>query len=322
MPSAPLALGIDIGGSTTKIGIVDADGHTLTVQRTRSDLGAESIEGYLQALVKISQQVLQDSPSPVTRIGVSLIGAVSEEKGGTVCAVNGPGLQGVDLRTLLRSSLGLPVWLTNDLTAHALAEYWFGIGAGSRRFLCLALGTGLGAGVVIDGAPVMHWGGTAGDTGRIILDPTSPATCDGGVHGSAEALCSVAGIERLARERYGRHVACPDVIRAAHDGGDPIALGIFRQVGKHLAHLLAILSVIYFPSDIALSGGIAEAGPALLDPCVTEFGALVADYFALLSSAAPDYFPPIRIRKGLIGGDAAMIGAAARALKGGVAAPG
>jgi glucokinase len=323
MTTGPLAIGIDIWGHTTKLGVVNASGKILAAHRIQSQLTQESIDGYLGALLDVTTSMLDGFRADVTAVGISLIGAVREEQGGTVCAVNGPGLQGINLRTLLGSSLGLPVVLTNDLTAHALAEYWFGVGLGTSRFLCLALGTGVGAGVVIDGNPVMFWGGTAGDAGRIILDPSSSARCDGGVRGSAEALCGVAGIERLALERYSRAIPCSELIQAARRGDDPLATGLFKEIGAHLGHLLAILSVLFFPSRIALSGGVAEAGPALLDPCVAQFESLVADYFEIVAASSRGYCTTVEIRKGLLGGDAAMIGAAARALRssGAVVAP-
>jgi len=315
MTTGPLAIGIDIGGHTTKLGVVNASGEILTAQRIQSHLTPESIGGYLSTLRDAAAQMSAGFRSEVKALGISLIGAVREEEGGTVCAVNGPGLEGINLRSLLGSSLGLPVSITNDLTAHTLAEYWFGVGAGSRRFLCLALGTGVGAGVVIDGNPVMFWGGTAGDAGRIILDPRSLAKCDGGVRGSAEALCGIAGIERLALERYGRAMACPELIRAARQGDDPIATGLFQEIGKHLGHLLAILSVLFFPSRIALSGGVAEAGSPLLDACVAQFESLVAGYFEIVAASSRGYCTTVEIRKGALGGDAAMVGAAVRALR-------
>jgi glucokinase len=315
MTTGPLAIGIDIGGHLTKLGVIDAAGQILASHRIPSELTVESIGGYLDTLLAAASSMREGFRADVTAVGISLIGAVREEQGGTVCAVNGPGLEGVNLRTLLGASLGLPVFLSNDLTAHTLAECWFGVGVGTRRFLCLALGTGVGAGVVIDGNPVMFWGGTAGDAGRIILDPRASAKCDGGVRGSAEALCGVAGIERLARERYGRPVACPELIQAARRGDDPVAAAIFQEIGAHLGHLLAILSVLFFPSRIALSGGVAEAGPALLDPCVAQFESLVADYFRMVAASSQGYCTTVEIRKGLLGGDAAMVGAAARALR-------
>jgi glucokinase len=315
MTAGPLAIGIDIGGHATKLGVIDASGQILASHKIPSKLTKEGIREYLDDLQDATGSMLEGFRADVTAIGISLIGAVLEEQGGTVCAVNGPGLQGVNLRTLLGPSLGLPVFLTNDLTAHTLAECWFGVGVGASRFLCLALGTGVGAGVVIDGNPVTFWGGTAGDAGRIILDPGASAKCDGGVRGSAEALCGVAGIERLALERYGRPVACEAVIQAARRADDPIAASIFQEIGAHLGHLLAILSVLFFPSRIALSGGVAEAGPALLGPCVAEFDSLVADYFETVAEASEGYCTSVEIQKGLLGGEAAMIGAAARALR-------
>ena len=111
----------------------------------------------------------------------------------------------MDVRGTIEARYGLPVVMNNDLTAHALGEYFFGCGSGIERFMCMAVGTGLGAALIVEGKPLIIDGGNSGNTGLIILDPTAPRD-NNGIRGSAEGLCGVAGIERLARERYGRFV--------------------------------------------------------------------------------------------------------------------
>ena len=102
-------------------------------------------------------------------------------------------LRGVDLRGLFAETFGLPAVVNTDLTAHALAEYHYGSGRGARRFLCMAMGTGLGAGVVINGQALRFIGGKAGDTGRVIVEPGGPPdTC---------SYCIIPGSRRCHRRR-------------------------------------------------------------------------------------------------------------------------
>lgn len=309
-----LSIGIDIGGTHTKIGIIDQAGKILEYRKIRSELE----EGMLDIfLVHIKDQIKEflETHDNIKGIGISLLGPVNEEQTGSVFPVNAPVLHGVNLKVAFESHYHLPVLITNDLTAHALAEYYYGVGKGIDRFMTLAVGTGLGAGVIINDQPVRIWGGTAGDTGRIILQPNADEICGGKVHGSAEALCGTAGIEKLALLRYGKRMPCHEIIKAAREGGDPIASKIMQEIGGHLGHLLAIIAVIFFPFRIALTGGTIEAGSVLIDSCRTQFKKMAGDYFELMTNASNGYFKNIEICKGSLGAEAAMIGAAARLLK-------
>lgn len=314
MAGKDLSIGIDIGGTHTKIGIVDEAGNILEYQKIRSELEEGMLVTFL-ADIKDQVNGLFRKHDNVRGIGISLLGPINEEQSGSVFPVNAPILHGVNLKAAFESVYRLPVLITNDLTAHALAEHYFGVGKDIDRFMTLAVGTGLGAGVIINGQPVRIWGGTAGDTGRIILQPNADEICGGKVHGSAEALCGTAGIEKLALLRYGKRMPCHEIIKAAREGRDPIASEIMQEIGGHLGHLLAIIAVIFFPFKIALTGGTIEAGPVLIDSCRTQFKKMVGDYFELMTNASNGYFKNIEICKGSLGAEAAMIGAAARLFK-------
>jgi glucokinase len=227
-------------------------------------------------MVERIKQLRNQSRDQVCGIGLSVHGYVDAERHGPIVAPNTPGLCGLDLRNLLEDTFNLPVVVNADLTAHVLAEYHYGSGRGSRRFLCLAIGTGLGAGVVVNGEALRYLGGCAGDTGHVILQPDGPS-CSMGCRGCAEALCAVPGIERLAKERLGRDVPAHEIISGAR-AGEPPYVAIIEQIGAWLGQTLATLCSIYLPDRVALSGGVSEAGPAVLAACERRFYELVGEY--------------------------------------------
>jgi predicted NBD/HSP70 family sugar kinase len=198
--------------------------------------------------------------------------------------------------------------VSNDLASHAVAEYHFGNGRGTHRFMALVVGTGIGAGVVVDGKPLSFVGGTTGDTGRIILDPAGPK-CVYSVHGSAEALCGSANIERLAEHRYGKHVSAYDVIRAAREGSDAIAVEIIQQVGRYLGWVLASLCAIFLPDKVALTGGTTQAGIVLLEACQKQFEEMVGDYHRKLQALSGGYYRGVEIVLGQYRGESGVVGA-------------
>jgi glucokinase len=304
---APLALGVDVGGTSTKAGLVDVAGNVHFFTRFPTE-GDDSPEPFLRRLRECVRGLLDQAPAEVTGIGLSVHGWTDDDRKGPILCLNTPALHGVDMKTPLREWFGLPVVVNNDLTAHVLAEYAYGVGQGARRFLCLALGTGLGAGVVVNGQPLRYVGGCAGDTGHVILEPGGPA-CTTGCRGCAEALCGVEGIERLALREYGRAVRAHDVIAAAREGVDEKALAVIRQIGSYVGQTLASLSVIYLPDRMALTGGTAEAGPVLLGAVRARWEELVGDYHRTFAGMPGDYYGGTEIVFGRTRGETGVVGA-------------
>jgi glucokinase len=313
----PLALGIDVGGTNTKVGLVDVAGQVYGFERIPTDVGTEPPDPFLSRLKECVRRVLDRAPVDVKGIGLSVHGWTDDARRGPILCVNTPSLHGVDLKGLLSGAFGLPVVVNNDLTAHVLAEYAYGVGRGARRFLCLALGTGLGAGVVVNGEPLRYVGGCAGDTGHVILEPGGPA-CSTGCLGCAEALCGVEGIERLAREEFGRTVSAHDVITGAREGADEKALAVMRRVGSWVGQLLASLSVIYLPDRMALTGGTAEAGPVLLETVRSRWEELVGRYHRTYVEMG-DYYDGTEIVLGRTRGETGVVGAVVELLLSGPA---
>ncbi|HVO69694.1 MAG TPA: ROK family protein [Aggregatilineaceae bacterium] len=300
---APIALGIDMGGSYTKIGLVSVDGEISAFRRIAMTAKGTDAQSFLDELSTQGREVRAAALGTLLGIGISTHGCIGDARRGPVVCANTPALRG-----LVENAFELPVVVNNDLTAHALAEYHYGSGRGARRFLCMAIGTGLGAGVVINGDALRFVGGNAGDTGRVIAEPGGPPDMYG-ARGSTEALCGIRGVERLALSYYGQPVAATDVIRAARDGTDDRAVRVMRQIGAYLVQALAMLCSIYLPDKVALTGGTAEAGPVLFEACCQRFDALVAVYHRAIAESAPGFYSGVKIVLGEMRGETGMVGA-------------
>lgn len=306
------AIGIDIGGTFTKIALVNQQGEISRLQRLRTASHA-GVENYLNSLEEIISTFLVEKP---TGIGITIPGFLSSDGRMALYNPNTPALEKLDFVGWL-APFGLPVRTEQDLNASALSEYFFGSGQGSKRFMATPIGTGVGVGMIIDGEVLRFTGYTTGDAGHIIIEPDGPQ-CTGGCRGCAEALVTIPAIERdaLALIENGMadslksllsegRVAAQDVIRLARVG-DPAAVRIMTTIGERLGLWLASLAPIFLPDRIALCGGIAEAGDFLLDACRQRFYHL----------AGVEYARGCEVVFGTFRGLAGVVGAAAPLLVG------
>jgi glucokinase len=291
------AIGIDIGGTHTKLAIVSGDGEIQKLE-TFPTAGREDPQSYLDHLVQRIGWLVQENK--IAGIGLAAPGFLSKERRSIRYNPNTPALVGIDLVGLL-DRFNLPVWLEQDLNVPTVAEYHFGEFRGAPRLMTVSIGTGLGAGFVVEGQVLDFSGGTIGDTGHIILEPDGPP-CTGGCRGCGEALITTPGIERLA-EKYnqnGSHrIEAQDVISAVKQG-QPWALEIIEQIGGWLGQWLASVSPIFLPSHVLLCGGVAEAGEPLRKKADARFREL----------SGPEYTQCL-IALSHFGGRAGVIGAAA-----------
>jgi glucokinase len=307
---APTVLGIDIGGTHTKLGLVTPGGEIRFSRKIPTEARDTTPDAFFSRLFAAADELLAaTADNHLLGIGISAHGEVDRERRRPIIAGNTPVLRNVDVRGTIEVRYRLPVVMNNDLTAHALGEYFFGSGSGIERFMCMAIGTGLGAALIVEGMPLIIDGGNSGNTGLIILDPTAPRD-NNGIRGSAEGLCGVAGIERLARERYGRFVPAHEVIAAARGSSDPIASAVMGQIGAWLGQTLASLSVIFYPHRIALTGGTASAGDVLLNACRATFDDLVGAFFRDLAANTGGNFRDVEIVIGEGGSETGLLGAA------------
>ncbi len=286
MPTA-CAIGIDIGGTFTKAGLVAADGNVTGLVRFPTASHVDPAE-YLKRLCMLVSDWSKEQP---IGIGLSLPGFHAPDGRSIEFNPNTPSLVGVDFVSLFESGC-LPVRIEQDLNTPALSEHALGAGRHSRRFMAATIGTGAGVGVVLGGQLVRFTGNCAGDTGHIILEPDGP-TCQVGCHGCAEALVTIPAVEREARARLGQKganslesrfysrdsVTAREVIEAAR-AGDPISVDIMGLIGRRIGQWLASLAPIFLPDRIALCGGIVEAGAVTLDACRERFSQLTAADYA------------------------------------------
>lgn len=307
MAGSLLAIGIDIGGSFTKIALVDqnADLSQLQVIETASH---GEVEPYLEKIEEIVYSLIKEKPRG---LGINLPGFLSDDGRCIVYNPNTPALEGLDFISRF-SKFGLPVKTEQDLNAPAISEYYFGAGRGTHRFMAVPIGTGVGAGMIVDGQVLRFSGYTTGDAGHIIIEPDGPP-CTGGCRGCAEALVTVPAIERDALAALnsgaaeslrpyfdGERIPAQAVIQAARQG-DPAAVSIMSRIAKRLGLWLASLAPIFLPERIALCGGVAEAGDFFLEECRKRF----------LSLTGAAYSQNCQIVLGTFCGLAGVVGAAA-----------
>lgn len=301
------AIGIDIGGSFTKIALVDQTANLthLEVIPTASHSG---IDAYFSNIDSIITSLLAEHP---IGIGITLPGFLSDDGCCITYNPNTPALEQIDFVNRF-SRFGLPVITEQDLNAPAISEYYFGAGKGSRRFMAISIGTGVGVGMIINGQVLRFTGYTTGDTGHIIIEPDGP-TCSGGCHGCAEALVTVPAIEREALEALeigqAEHlrqyllegkIPAKAIIQASRMG-DPIAVKIMTHIANRLGIWLSSLAPIFLPEKIALCGGVAEAGDFFIEVCRKRFYSLTG----------PKYSQNCEIVFGAFKGLAGVVGAAA-----------
>ena len=283
---AGFAIGIDIGGSFTKAGLVAGDGSVSRFVRFPTASHVDPAD-YLNLLKRLVSDWSSEQP---LGIGLSLPGFHSPNGCSIQFNPNTPSLVGVDFVSLFRPS-GLVVRIEQDLNTPALAEHAFGSAKGSARCMAATIGTGAGVGVILDGQVIRFTGNTAGDTGHIILEPDGPQ-CQVGCHGCAEALVTISAVEREARARLSEAAsdkvsmlssAEPVTARAVIEAalaGDPLSIDVMRLVGRRIGQWLASLAPIFLPDRIVLCGGIVEAGPPVLDACRERFLQLTASDYA------------------------------------------
>lgn len=260
---------VDIGGTSTKAGIVQPNGNLAGVQSipTRGPDAAAFARNLCDLMERVQQAAYGESAEcpEIMGLGLAVAGFLNPDRSTMVYNSNLPWLENYPLRDHLAEHVRIPVELEVDSNAACMAEYCFGSGRGSRRFLCLAAGTGLGVGMAINGVPLRFAYECLGDPGHIILQRDGPlCTCGG--RGCAEILVSAPSLAQRYREATGAEsdVSLRDVIdRAKQD--DHIAISILREAGSWLGITAASLANIFFPDRIAIAGGLSAAGELLLD---------------------------------------------------------
>ncbi len=280
--SQKLWAGVDIGGTKTAV-LVSADPPRLL---TRVEFATLPAKGPQQAIDRIkselramlSEQVL--AGASLMGIGVSCGGPLDAKRGVIQAPPNLSTWIDIPIVDILRDEFACPVYLENDANAGALAEYRFGAGKGARNIVFLTMGTGFGAGIIIDGRIYQGTNGNAGEIGHVRLTPDGPVgyhkagSTEGWVSGGGLAQWAAAVVDaaRAAGEKSllleipaGQPVTARDVGMAAEEG-DALACRIITQLGEKLGHALAILVDILNPERIVIGGLAMRLGERLLEP--------------------------------------------------------
>jgi glucokinase len=251
-------IGIDVGGTNMKAGLVSSDGKLVT---TLSRPTARTESGILDELCTTVQSLMGHELGGGARgVGVALPGAVDCEQGVAVQATNLP-FRDFRVADALSASCGLPVRLENDTDAGVLAELLFGQAKGLSHVVYLAMGTGVGGGLVLNGQ-LYRGAGCAGEIGHMVVSPTGPM-CACGTRGCLEAYASGPALTRLACESGDAAFADAAEVFAAAPSHYAAARAV-RLVGEALASVLLSVSRLLAPELIVLGGGVTKAGPPLM----------------------------------------------------------
>lgn len=263
-----VSIGLDIGGTKCAISVGECTGDAIKILSREEFLTAglswpQVLEEFAARISSLNAQ-RPTSSFHLSSIGISCGGPLDSREGVILSPPNLPGWDNVPVVPFFRERFGVPVALQNDANACALAEYRFGAGRGTRNMVFMTFGTGLGAGIVIDGRLYAGANDNAGEIGHIRLAPTGPVGYN--KEGSAEGFCSGAGIARLAKIRKGLDLATKEIFARVR-AGDPDCTEVFRESAEKLATILAFTIDILNPEVICL-GGVFMRNADLFMPIV------------------------------------------------------
>jgi glucokinase len=274
-----LVIGIDIGGQTTKCGIVDARGTVLSQTVIRSD-NFTDVTPYIAELAEALNRIIAEAKAEGRIRGIGVGAPNGNYYTGTIeSAVNlaWGGTKIIPFAKLLSEQMnGIPVSLTNDANAAAMGEMTYGAARGMKNFIMITLGTGVGSGIVINGEVVYGHDGFAGELGHTCAVRHTGRQCNCGKTGCLETYASAIGVARTAREwlemsdepsvlRSLDKITSKDVYEAAKEG-DKLALKIFDFTGRILGEKFADFIEFSAPEAIVLFGGLARAKEFLAAP--------------------------------------------------------
>ena len=276
--SKPYVIGIDMGGTNTVFGVVDARGVVLASNSIKTRKHSK-IEDYIDELYTETLRLMKqlDVEDKIYGIGVGAPNA-NYFTGMIEDGVNLPWPTPVPFARMLSDKFGIPVAITNDANAAAIGEMTYGAARGIKDFIMITLGTGVGSGIVINGQMVYGHDGFAGELGHVIVKRNNGRLCGCGRTGCLETYCSATGVARTAREFLELseepsllreipvdEITSKDVYDAAMKG-DVIANRIFEYTGNILGEALADFTAFSSPEAFVLFGGLAKSGELLLRP--------------------------------------------------------
>ncbi|WP_128896116.1 ROK family glucokinase [Longirhabdus pacifica] len=304
-------IGVDLGGTTIKVGLCNEDGKLLHKYEgpTEANQGPDKIIDNIYTYV---HHIVEQSPfdwEQVAGVGTGVAGFLDMENGIVKLAPN-LGLTQYAMREKLEQKLNKKVVINNDANVAALGEVWAGAGRQFKNVVCFTLGTGVGGGIIIDGK-IYEGNGMAGELGHITIVPEVEAiTCGCGKYGCLETVSSATGIINMANDALERgsrttlsriegDITAKDVFDAAKTN-DEVAVRIVHRAASYLAKSMAIVATVLNPQLFVIGGGVSAAGDILFDALKEEFAAC----------ALPQLQENVDIVPAQLGNNAGIIGAA------------
>ena len=267
--------GVDIGGTTVKIGLFSIEGELLDKWEitTRTDEGGAYILSDIAASIKAKLTEKSIDDSDVTGIGMGVPGPVKED--GTVIKCVNLGWGVFNAAEEMNRLTGFSVKVGNDANMAALGEMWQGRGKGHKNVVCITLGTGVGGGIIINGKMLAGTNGAGGEIGHITIDPDETDMCNCGKKGCLEQYASATGIVRMANKllsdsdkpsklRQIEYITAKDIFDAAKTG-DELSNELVEELGKKLGLALSSVSCVVDPEVFVIGGGVSKAGTIITD---------------------------------------------------------
>lgn len=275
--SHEIGIGIDIGGTNTKYGLVNHRGEILEKGDIKTDT-YPTIESFIDALYTTLTPIINKYQNEAKLVGVGVGAPNGNYYTGTIEYAPNLVWKGIlPIAELMREKFGVPCSLTNDANAAAMGEMMYGAARGMKDFIMITLGTGVGSGIVSNGNVIYGHDGFAGELGHVIVRPGGRKHWSTGHHGSLEAYCSATGISITAKKLRAENpssalnqipedqIDSKSVYEAAI-AGDETAIEVFRYTGQILGEALANFIMFSSPEAIILFGGVIKAGDLIMEP--------------------------------------------------------
>ncbi|MCF2220916.1 MAG: ROK family protein [Chlorobi bacterium] len=275
--SKNVALGIDIGGTNTKFGVVNHRGEVLEKGNIRTE-AYPTVEEYIDALYEAVYPLIESHGKDKNFDGIGVGAPNANYYTGTIeQAPNLPWKGIIPFAELMSAKFGLPCTITNDANAAAIGEMLFGAARGMKDFIMITLGTGVGSGIVAGGKLIYGHDGFAGELGHTIVKPGGRKHWSTGSEGCLEAYASATGIAITAKKmraefpesllnQYPEESINSKTVHECALQGDPISIEVFRYTGQKLGEALANFVMFSSPEAILLFGGVIKAGDFILKP--------------------------------------------------------
>lgn len=271
---AKYSFGVDVGGTTIKMGFFDEAGNVLDKWEipTRTENGGVNVLPDIAKAVEDKLAERSIEKSQVIGVGIGVPGPVDAK--GTVHKCVNLGWGVFNLNEELTKLLGIPTRSGNDANVAALGEMWKGGGQGYKSIVMVTLGTGVGGGIIVDGEILTGAKGAAGEIGHIHVDDAESEVCGCGNKGCLEQYASATGVVRLANRTLAKNTKSTVLVAGqcsakdvwdAVKAGDEVAVEIAEQFGEYLGKGLASIAGVINPEAFVIGGGVSKAGDVLLE---------------------------------------------------------